>query len=194
MAYPDRRHRQSIRLRDYDYSRAGAYFVTMCTHERLLYFEDAGVRAIAEQCWDEIPAHHPHVTLDEWIVMPNHLHGVLVFNGDGGESKEPGMAQERGGGQGGVRHEGVQLNAPTAGAAEISPRRGTLSVVIRTYKAAVTTLCRAQGSNHFGWQRGYYDRVIRNERELQGIRQYIVDNPVKWELDENHPDRLHATP
>jgi hypothetical protein len=93
---------------------------------------------------------------------------------------------------------GVQLNAPTTNdRAEktrdpddvfsmMSPRRGTLSVVVRTYKAAVTTGCRAAGHAAFGWQRGFYEHVVRNGRELEAIRRYIRDNPRRWALDRDN--------
>jgi len=82
-----RRHRRSIRLREYDYSQAGAYFITICTHERICLFGDimngemrlneAG--RIVQQYWDQIPQHFPHVELGEFIVMPNHVHGIIVI-------------------------------------------------------------------------------------------------------------------
>ena len=72
-------YRRSIRLKDYDYSQAGAYFVTICTHNRAMLFDNNSIRAIAEQCWQEIPDHFLTVRLDEWIVMPNHIHGILVI-------------------------------------------------------------------------------------------------------------------
>ncbi len=75
----------------------------------------------------------------------------------------------------------------------MSPHRGTLSVIIRTYKAAVTTVCRRANHDEFAWQRNYYEHIIRNERELNAIRQYIRNNPLKWELDRDNPrnaDRL----
>jgi len=71
----------------------------------------------------------------------------------------------------------------------LSPHRDTLAVVIRTYKAAVTTLCRRAGRDDFAWQRNYYEHIIRNEGELNRIRQYIIDNPSRWERDRNNPIR-----
>jgi putative transposase len=176
---PTNHHRRSVRLQGYDYSQAGAYFVTICTNDRALFFEDNAIREIAERCWLEIPDHFPTVELDEHIVMPNHVHGIIVTCGDGR----------------GVRR-GVQLKAPTNTIRNpdnvlsvISPHRNTLSVVVRTYKAAVTTLCHRAGRDDFAWQRNYHEHVIRNEGELNRIRQYIVDNPIHWETDTHNPDR-----
>ena len=69
----------------------------------------------------------------------------------------------------------------------ISPQRDTLSVIVRTYKAAVTTLCRRERYAYFGWQRNYYDHVIRNGAELDRVRQYIQDNPLQWDLGRENP-------
>ena len=166
--------RRSVRLKEYDYSKEGAYFVTVCTRDRALLFENEEVRAIVEQCWLGIPDHFPTVQTDEWVVMPNHLHGILIIVG-----------------------RGVQLNAPTVALRNqndrfsmISPRRSELSTIVRTYKAAVTTLCRKGGHTYFAWQRGYYEHVIRNEDDLNRARQYIFDNPLQWDMDENNPNKL----
>ena len=177
MIYDLRKHRRrSVRLKEYDYSQEGAYFVTICSRDRAFLFENEAIRAVTQQRWLEIPKHFPTVQLDEWVIMPNHLHGIIT-----------------------VTCRGVQLNAPTEGItvrnsgnrfSMISPRRNTLPVIIRTYKAAVSTLCRRVGYKHFKWQRGYYEHVIRNEDELNRARQYILDNPLQWEMDENNPRYL----
>ncbi len=109
---PDRHHRRSIRLKEYDYSQAGAYFVTFVTHGRQCLFghvDDDGIMhhnewgMIVAECWMDIPRHFPHVTLDEWVVMPNHVHGILVFHatGDGG-GRAAGGGGRRGMGDGGA--------------------------------------------------------------------------------------------
>jgi len=165
-------HRKTIRLKEYDYSQPGGYFVTLCTHEKVCVFGEVVedevrlslIGAIAKRFWDEIPNHFPMAEMDEYIVMPNHIHGIIVLNDHGRD---------------------VQLNVPT----RLSPRRGTLSVIIRTYKAAVTMECRKMGYSEFGWQSRYYDHIIRDGKDLDRICDYIVENPVKWYLDENNPNR-----
>jgi REP element-mobilizing transposase RayT len=157
----------------------------------VLYFDVPVLRAHAEDCWRAIAQHAPRVTLDEWVVMPNHIHGIIVINEVGNDD----------------RGRGVQLNAPTAIGEEasvanndsgdrypdnvfsqISPRRNTLGVMMRTYKAAVTTAAhRTDVEPIFAWQRGFYDHIIRGERELDAIRRYIRDNPLKWALDRDNP-------
>ncbi len=170
--------RKSIRLKEFDYSSAGAYFVTICTHDKVSVFGEvtdgrmnlSTIGKIAESCWKEIPEHFEHVDLDYYIVMPNHQHGILFFTDHG-------------------NRRGVQLNAPTRANffSQISPKKHTLSVIIRTYKGAVTRLCRLNGHADFKWQRSFFDRIIRNEDELNRIREYIVYNPLKWQLDKENP-------
>jgi REP element-mobilizing transposase RayT len=165
------------------------YFVTLCTHQRRFFFGRPEIRQQAEACWLAIPEHNPGVTLDEWIIMPNHLHGLVVIHEN--------------------QRRGVQLNAPTTmieassvsaspndepadrpsadRLSTISPRPGTLSVIVRTYKAAVTTACRSQGYASFRWQRGYYEHVVRSTHELDAIRRYIRLNPLRWQLDRDNP-------
>jgi REP element-mobilizing transposase RayT len=172
---PQKHKRRSVRLKGYDYSCAGAYFVTICVKDRKCVLGDvhdgkvrlSAIGKIAYEWWNEIPCHFNLVTLDEFIIMPNHLHGVVLMTDNG---------------------RGVQLNAPTAinpwyFYKSISPKLKTLSVVIRTFKAAVTTQCRRDNYHSFEWQRNYYEHIIRNEDELNAIREYVIDNPLYRQFD-----------
>ncbi|MFN8562226.1 MAG: transposase [Anaerolineae bacterium] len=159
--------RRSIRLRDYDYAQQGAYFVTMCTQLRECFFDVPATRQIAEQSWIEIPQHFPGVELDEWIVMPNHVHAIILI-----AAVQPSQKRDA-----------------ESRFSRISPNKRTLSVIVRTYKAAVTTQCRQAGEIEFTWQRNYYERIIRNAAELNTVRQYILDNPTKWDEDVENPKR-----
>lgn len=180
MAYnPEIHHRRSIRLRDYDYSVAGAYFVTICAFQRECLFgevvdgemrlNDAGL--VVVNGWQSIPRHFPHATLDEFVVMPNHVHGVVFVNNT----------------------VGAQFIAPNDQCTPIMQgamnRAPTLGAIVRAFKARCThginQICDNPGV--LVWQRNYFERVIRDERELAAIRQYIVANPTKWIEDENHP-------
>lgn len=185
----NRHHRHSIRLRGYDYAQAGAYFVTICTKERRLFFDDLTLKDYAEECWLAIPEHATNVELDEWVVMPNHLHGIIVIT-DKSRDVHPLPWRAVPG-----------LNVPTIRDSTnpfsaISPRGGTLSVIVRTYKAAVTTGCHRLGCRDFDWQPNYYEHIIRNELELKIIRKYIAANPLKWSLDMDNPSNFsgHAPP
>ena len=169
-------------------------------HENGMDVNDIG--NIARQCWENIPIHFPHVELDEFIIMPDHMHGIIFILPN--DDNRRGIPHE--GDRTGVR-KGVQLNAltntPTLNAltntptlnttrkddyySKISPQKKSLSVIVRTYKAAVTTICRENGFHHFSWQKNYHDRIIRNEHELNAIRKYIIANPVNWWSDKENP-------
>ena len=162
---PQKHHRRSVRLKEYDYSQVGAYFVTICTRDRALFFENEGVRTIVEQCWLGIPDHFPTVQLDGWVIMPNHLHGIMVI----------------------VDCRGTACRAPTGKFG--NPTLGSLPTIIRSFKSAVSkrinTLRDTPGAPV--WQSNYHEHVIRSEEDLNRARQYILDNPLQWEMDENNP-------
>jgi len=180
--------RRSIRLTGYDYTAPGAYFVTICTHHRECLFDNAVFWEVAENAWRNIPLHPhaTHVTLDEWIVMPNHVHGILVLN-------------ERRDGWGEASGETVRENneAPSPEASPLPKRDARLmpssvGAIVGNYKSLVARrinrLRRTPGAPV--WQRGYYDRIVRNQRALDAIRRYIRDNPVRWAEDRENLDAL----
>jgi putative transposase len=169
---PDKHHRRSIRLRGYDYSSAGAYFVTICAQNRMSLFGticdgimqmDAAGQMIAGE-WQGLVERFPDIELDEYVVMPNHFHGILVIN-----NPRRVWASTR--------------DAPTLGD------------MIGAFKS-ITTHKYIQGVQHEEWpplerrvwQRNYHEHVIRDEADLQHIRDYVATNPQKWELDQLHPD------
>jgi len=176
-----KRSRRSLRLKGYDYSWPGWYYVTLCTLGKECWFgevvsdevQHTSLGKIACDFWGEIPSHHKNVELDDFVVMPNHLHGIVII-----ESNDTHLRR------------GVQLNAPTGVFSTISPEKGSLSVIIRTFKAAVTTWAWRNGLSSFHWQRGFYEHVIRNERDLDRIRAYIRNNPLQWALDEENLDAV----
>ena len=180
MAYnPALHHRRSIRLKDYDYTQTGVYFVTVVAQERLCLFgevadgamrlNDTG-RLIAE-VWRWLASQYPYVDLDEYIIMPNHLHGLIGITDNGG----------RGGSR--AAPAGVALR-------RIKP----LGRLIGAFKTVSTKqVNRAQGAaSKVLWQRNYYERVIRNERELAGAREYILNNPLHWDLDKENPTTVRT--
>ena len=169
--------RRSIRLKDYDYSQEGAYFVTICAYGKKCIFGDvidyrvelSPIGQIVSKFWFEIPKHFGSVYLDEFVVMPSHIHGIVMITG---------------------KRRGVKFNAPTRDDdyySRISPRKDTLSVIVRTYKSAVSSWCRKNGCEDFHWQRNYYEHVIRSDDDLVQIREYIANNAVKWDLDNENP-------
>jgi REP element-mobilizing transposase RayT len=171
---PQRHHRRSIRLRGYDYSRAGAYFVTVCTHNRECLFgeivdremvlNDAG-KIVADE-WMKIAKIRNEIELDQWIVMPNHIHGILVIN-------DP---------VGAIHESPLQMT--------VTQRRNmALPKLIGRFK-----MLSSKGINEMRgtpgrpvWQRNYYEHVIRNDDEMNRAREYIINNPAKWALDRENP-------
>ncbi|MCP9441172.1 MAG: hypothetical protein NNA20_01135 [Nitrospira sp.] len=171
-------NRRSLRLKGYDYSRPGAYFVTIVTQNRACLFGevvDGAMRLneigkIVRQCWLDIPAHFAHTELDEFVVMPNHVHGIIVI----------------------IDGRGTACRAPTEQFGR--PVTGSIPTVIRSFKSAVTTHITQQRGTPGApvWQRNYYEHIIRNEGELHGIREYITNNPLQWAMDREHPDNIRA--
>ena len=175
MEYKSERHRRSIRLKGYDYTSPGAYFVTICTYAQQSLFEEPTLKEIVEQTWHGQQGRYPNVSLDAFIVMPNHIHFIIWLN----------------------------VGAPLAGAHEANQttRAGaspapTLGEVVGTFKSTVATeWLKRLGQNapyRSGrvWQRNYYERVIRDEDELNRIREYIHLNPLQWEFDRENPHRV----
>ena len=168
----------SSRLQGHDYSATGAYFVTVCSFEKKLVFQNPTVQEVIESAWAEIPSHFTVVQLDAFVVMPNHVHGVLLMleNGRGDAGREAV----------GPLHATV-LQPPVQRKSLQLPR---LSVIVRSFKSAVTRELRIRGL-HDGpiWQPNYHDRVVRDEAELNRIREYIAQNPVTWQHDSDNPQR-----
>ena len=177
----DIHHRRSTRFAGYDYAQPGWYYVTICTDEREMLFGEVEKREmrlneygrIVRDSWLEIPKHYPFVTLDAFIVMPNHIHGIIVIrrNVD-------------------IHGVGVQNIEPlhTGGKEEIYHYQhtvsGSLGAIVRGFKIGVTKWFREHNVKHVVWQRNYYDHIIRNEPDYLCIREYILNNPISWEDDE----------
>ena len=171
---PDVHRRRSNRLAGYDYSLAGRYFVTIVTEGRSCCFgevagdemrlNDAGQMAC--RTWEELPERFAGIKMDYFVVMPNHLHGIVVL------SRSPTGAEDR----------ATTRVAPTLGS------------VIGAYKS-LTTVEYTRGVGALSWppferrlwQRNYYEHIVRDNESLSHIRQYILDNPAQWDLDQENP-------
>ena len=197
MSYDSKKHhRRSMRLQGYDYAAAGAYVVTLVAHERAHVFGEVvddvmvlnEMGRVAEGCWAAIPHHFAHVELDACIVMPNHVHGIVVLLNEGSRAAAEGIDGLSLG-----RSIAAPLPMPAtnpSNARRINVGAGSLGAVVRSYKAAVTRQVNGLRGEAGGplWQRNYHDRIIRDERELTLFRKYIEDNPMQWALDrENKP-------
>ncbi len=178
--------RRAIRLRGYDYGQEGAYFVTICTRDRIcslgdvvdgdMVLSDAG--RLAQATWQALPQHYLNVRLDAWVVMPNHVHGIVWLVSDG-PSTQAGLETRP------YR----QRRTGSVGAGFKPARRGLPEIVrgFKTFSARRINAARNVTGSPF-WQRNYYEHVIRSEDALDRIRQYIVDNPAKWHEDPENPN------
>jgi len=191
MSHDSQQHnRRSIRMPGYDYTQPGAYFVTICTHGRVCLFDDPVMRRVVETYWQAIPRHARHVSLDAWVVMPNHLHGILIFTyaTPVGARHSPHVLPST---RGSAKYaEDGATTKPTGNASPPrGPSPGSLGIVVGNLKAV--TARRINIIRHLPgadvWQRNYYEHVVRNERALQRIREYISNNPLSWDLDIENP-------
>lgn len=189
---PAKHHRRSLRLRGYDYAQAGAYFITVCAYERACLFGEVlrgkmvinNFGRILEACWREIPAHFPDVALDAFVVMPNHIHGVVLIDRSVGASHV------------GARHALPLPPRPDHASPLPSPespgsKRTTLGVVVGSFKSACTKRINESRSlpGTPVWQRNYYERILRSEDALNTVRGYIQTNPARWKDDRENTGR-----
>ena len=159
--------RRSMRLKEYDYSNAGAYFITIVSFKRINIFgsiNDGHVQLnqigeIVENTWREIPIHFPYVTLDSFVIMPNHVHGIL--NIVGATHVSP-----------------LQTNTPKR-------KSQPLGVIVGSFKSAATRRIHRSGllKQKHVWQRNYYEHIIRDDEDFRKISDYIELNPINWEFD-----------
>ncbi len=178
---PEIHHRRSIRLRGYDYSQCGAYFITICVQHRKCLFgkivngemilNEYG--KIVELCLNAISTHYQNVILDEYIIMPNHIHIIIIV---GAGSSLP----------------YTQINIGRENPAEINTGREnpapTIGNIVGYFKYMATKQINDVIKNGVQkiFQRNYYEHIIRNENEYNNIAQYIIDNPKNWSVDKNY--------
>jgi len=187
------RQRKQIRLRGYDYDQPGAYFLTICTQNRECLFGDVAngmmqlndTGLMVQETWRQLPSHYPHIVLDEFIVMPNHLHGILVITApppNVGAVHEPSPSDDTDTDIGAIRESPLQ-------------RRAILPKAVGRFKMVT-----AKQINQYRqtpgwpvWQRNYYEHIVRTENDLNPIRNYIISNPAQWAQDTENP-HYHPTP
>ena len=170
--------RRSIRLKGYDYSSPGAYFITICTHRQRCLFGNIvdgqmqlnAIGDIVVDEWLQTAAIRRETELDEWVVMPNHFHAILFIRSCRGTARR----------------------APTSTCERFGkPVAGSLPTIVRAFKSAVTRRVNERQNTPGAkiWQRNYWEHIIRSETELNGLREYIRNNPARWSLD-----RLYVAP
>ena len=191
------------RLGAYDYAQDGAYSVTISTKRQARLFGtvtdgrmtlNAAGRAV-EEVWHGLPSHYPHVELDVFVVMPDHVHGIVVFVG---QELELGVGSELAltAGRKSVRSRAEEAGYKPAGTKLEAPRRHGLSEVVRGFKTySGRRVNELRGTPGMAvWRRGYYEHVVRNEEDMNRIRQYFLENPLRWSLKrENEGVRRRRT-
>ena len=184
---------ESARLRNHDYSQPGAYFITICTNNRECLFgnvengkmilNDAG--NFVKKCWFEIPTHYPNIALDAFVIMPNHIHGIIVIN----KKNDTGTVTVE-------TNDYSSLPSPGSDASPGSDEPHTYAInhnfrspsktvgsVVRGFKIGVTKWFRMNTRVYDVWQSNYYEHIIRNTTEFYRIRRYIINNPANWQKD-----------
>lgn len=170
---PDRHHRRSIRLPFYDYRRFGAYFVTICTFQRALVLDQQLVSELILQTWRAIGKYAPAARGDAFVVMPNHVHGIIWLDGGSSSNSAASLTPLR--------------MSQNTGHPIVEP--GSLGAIVRAFKSSSAQRVNAvrKTPKRPVWQRGYHERIIRSDSELERVREYIRNNPQKWADDPNNP-------
>jgi putative transposase len=173
--------RRSLRLKGYDYSQPGAYFITLCTYRRRCILGEVvrdemklnNTGRLVEMEWLHTTEVRPYINLDAFVVMPNHFHAIFFIHGTAGATHRV---------------------APTGNGRCPGPKPASVSAIVGQFKSRVTkeiNLSRGSSPGSF-WQRNYYEHLVRDEEDLNRIREYIQDNPRRWQEDENNPENLSA--
>jgi putative transposase len=165
---------ESTRKKDWDYTSRSWYFVTICTKNRVCCLgtiknDQAVLTTIGKfvnDSWLEIPSHYSNVEIDEFVVMPNHIHGIVVIEGDHVYSPNARLANKK--------------HSP-----KTPPQPNSLGSIVRSYKSGIARWCNQNGFPNFDWQPRYHDRIIRSKASLKAVRDYIQNNPINWAGDEH---------
>jgi len=177
--YQNKYRVESARLCDWDYRARGWYFVTICAHKRASIFGEIAdgevqlfrVGQIAKSELQSVHTHYNNVQIDSFVVMPNHVHAIVAIDGEHCFSPNPEIFVPA----------VVHKRGPTP------PEHGSLSAIIRSYKAGVTRRCHELSLGQVVWQSRFHDHILRGDAVINAVRDYIRNNPANWSKDENHP-------
>jgi len=168
------KQRKLNRWEGYDYSMPGQYYITICTQNRICHFGDVknkemvlnDLGKIVKECWFDLPNHYKGYQLDQFQIMPNHIHGIVEI----------------------INDQYFKTAVSVGNGFKPFPTIHGLSEIVRGFKTfSSRKINNLQDQIYFQWQKSFYDRVIRNEKELNSIRYYIQQNPVQWSEDRNNP-------
>ena len=179
----EKHHRQSLRLRNRDYAKSGEYVITICTTQRECLLGEVvngeiclnEFGKVVQDCWFDLPKHYPHVVLDEFVIMPNHVHGIIVITNIEMSAH-------------------VGARSPRPYTSESDRKRLTLGKIVAYFKYQSTKRINQirKTPNLPLWQRNYYERILRRN-EINNIREYIRSNPGHWASDEENPENIKST-
>lgn len=172
----------STRLQGHDYATVGSYFITICTHKRETWFGQvrdqmmhlSNIGKIVDECWNQIPMHYPHVTVDNFVIMPNHMHGIVVI----GETKNLNISDVE------TPYRASLQTTNTDSHHKPQWQSGCLGVIINRFKGSCTRQIRNTGHADFAWQPRFHDHIIRGDDDADRICAYIRKNPEAWEKDD----------
>ena len=185
---PLRHHRRSIRLQGFDYTQRGAYYVTIVAWRRKCLFGEvvngemilSKFGLVAKQQWENLPKRFPNIELGAYVIMPNHMHGIIIITNRRGTAVNPNEPDGE-----------PSRRAPTQERFQ-KPVKGSIPTIVRSYKSAVSyrvNLMRGSVGVPV-WQRNYYEHVIRDDKDLQNKTDYINANPLLWDEDDENPATL----
>jgi putative transposase len=206
--YKNKYRVESIRLKNWDYSNNGYYFITICTKEKEHFFGNIidgkmflnDIGKIIYDEWYKSEKMRPNIILDEFIIMPNHIHGIIIINNDNVETHSNASLPNHNANQkindvsgnnsnNNILTDNDNVNETHSNASlpnNNTTKKNNLSNIIRGFKSSSTKLIHISGFNNFAWQPRFYEHIIRNDNSLQNIRQYIINNPVNWSKDKNN--------
>ncbi len=193
---PKRHHRHSTRVKEYDYSSEGMYYVTIRTKEGECHFGEivdgkmilSSVGMIAQDCWKRIPEHFVNVSLGIFQMMPNHIHGIVEIVESSASEESPASSRKDLINQ--VRTNDGRGKRGSATWPLMKNPKQTLGKIVRSFKAEATKKIHDAGLVDFAWLGRFYDHIIRDGKDLDRIRRYIVDNPANWTNDESFPENI----
>jgi REP element-mobilizing transposase RayT len=175
-------HRKSIRLKEYDYATPAEYFITICTYQRKWFFGEIikeemhlnPLGMIVREEWLRSQAIRPGIELDEFVIMPNHMHGIIIIN-------ETTVGT----------HSCASLRGNTTSDVSLRRQRRSLGSIIAGFKSIATKRINVERKMPYApvWQPRYYEHIIRNDKDLYNVREYIINNPMKWHMDAENPNK-----
>lgn len=170
--------KQTTRLKSWDYRSKAAFFITIITKNRKNFFGHienqrthlSSIGQLAQEHWLDLPNHHERLSLGNFVIMPDHIHGILVLNTQIDYDSRPPHSR--------IGFEQDEMRSPKR-MSIISPKPGSISVIVGSFKSVVSRMARKEDPS-FGWTSRFHDHIIRTDEDHERIKAYIADNPKKW--------------